>query len=217
MKSAMLAAESVYDNLSANPEQEISKSTEVTSYQTALENSWVWEELKEVRNYHNAFHKPGRNLFGMAYSGLSAFVTKGMEPFDFRNDVTDAERTKPKAECEPIDYPKPDGVLSFDLLTNLARSGTNHEGDQPAHLKVKPELMDIPNKESFPIYGAPETRFCPAKVYEYTTDEDGESNPELVINAQNCVHCKCCSIKMRKEYINWTVPEGGGGPAYELM
>jgi len=217
MKSAMLGAEAVYEKLQGNESITADSSVECDSYQTALENSWVWEELKEVRNYHNSFHKPGRNFFGTIYSGISAFVTKGMEPWDFRNDVKDCDRTKPKSECTPIDYPQPDGKLSFDLLTNLARSGTNHEGDQPAHLRVKEDLADIPSEDSFPLYAAPETRFCPAKVYEYTTDDDGVSNPQLVINAQNCVHCKCCSIKMRKEYINWTVPEGGGGPAYELM
>ena len=97
-------------------------------------------------------------------------------------------------------------MISFDILTNLQRSGTNHEDDQPPHLRIKPELAHVPSDISFKEYAAPETRFCPARVYEYPDDSD-----QLVINAQNCVHCKCCSIKMPHEYINWTVPEGGGG------
>jgi len=113
-------------------------------------------------------------------------------------------------------YPKPDGVISFDLLTNLQRSGTNHNEDQPCHLQIKPELKHIPEKVSYQEFAAPETRFCPAKVYEYVTDDDG-ANPRLVINAQNCIHCKTCDIKAPSNYIRWTVPEGGGGPNYENM
>ena len=120
----------------------------------------------------------------------------------------------PKAK--PIDYPKPDGKLSFPLLDNLARAVVDH-ADQPSHLRVKPELAsEVLGKaaRSLKEHGAPEANFCPAGVYEYADDADGD--PELVINAQNCVHCKCCSIKMPYEFIEWTVPEGGGGPNYQL-
>jgi electron-transferring-flavoprotein dehydrogenase len=113
----------------------------------------------------------------------------------------------------PIEYPKPDGKLTFDLLSNLQRSGTNHNHDQPPHLQIKRNLSSVPSMESYPVFGAPEQRFCPAKVYEYTDGSEAGGVPQLVINAQNCVHCKCCSIKMPKEYIKWTVPEGGGGPS----
>ena len=144
-------------------------------------------------------------------------ITKGKEPWTLRNTKRDSEKTKPASEFEPIEYPKPDGKLSFDILTNLARSGTNHE-DQPSHLRIKPEFKDTPHNISFPEYAGPEQRFCPARVYEYTDgSESDDGKPQLVINAQNCVHCKCCSIKMPNEYIEWTVPEGSGGPAYEVM
>merc|ERR1712137_1164458 len=123
-------------------------------------------------------------------------------------------RGRRATECKEIEYPKPDGVLSFDILTNLARSGTNHEGDQPAHLRIKPECADVPNNVSITEYAGPEQRFCPARVYEYNENPDTGAL-ELNINAHNCVHCKSCSIKMPEEYIKWTVPEGGG-PAYEV-
>ena len=155
----------------------------------------------------------------------------------------DHAKLKPAAECKPIDYPKPDGVVTFDLLSNLFRSGTNHEHDSPAHLTLKD--ASVPAKVNYPVFAAPESRFCPAKVYEYVTgekeicdvvktvrkllthkgthtythtntDDDG-GNPRLVINAQNCLHCKACDIKDPTQNINWVVPEGGGGPAYTEM
>ena len=142
-------------------------------------------------------------------------ITKGKEPWTFAHRQRDADTTLPKAQCKPKEYPKHDGVLTFDLLTNLQRSGTNHDHDQPAHLKIKPDKVDVPSV-SYQKYGAPEERFCPAKVYEYIVDEVTKS-PKLQINAQNCLHCKCCSIKMPQEYIDWNVPEGGGGPNYSGM
>mmetsp|Transcript_26385 Transcript_26385/g.84938 ORF Transcript_26385/g.84938 Transcript_26385/m.84938 type:complete len:396 (-) Transcript_26385:147-1334(-) len=224
IKSGMVAAEAVYEELAADESRTVAslgeraegeKPVEVTAYQTGMENSWVWEELREVRNCHTAFHKG--LLPGLAHSALSTMITKGREPWTLRNTVRDSDRTKPASQCEPIEYPKPDGKLSFDLLTNLARSGTNH-ADQPSHLRIKPELAHVPKGESMDVYAAPEQRFCPARVYEYTDgSESPDGKPQLVINAQNCVHCKCCSIKMPKEYIDWTVPEGGGGPAYTAM
>ena len=180
-----------------------------------MEKSWVWEELTQVRNVHPAFHW---GLYaGLIYSGLSLKLFGGKEPWTFGNSSAGDHTTTGKAaDYEEIEYPKPDGVLTFDILTNLQRSGTNHEGDQPAHLRVRPELAHVPNDVSIKEYAGPEQRFCPAKVYEYAPNED-TGEPELVINAQNCVHCKCCSIKMPQEYIKWTVPEGGGGPAYTVM
>lgn len=181
---------------------------EVTEYQTSLEGSWVYDELKRARNSHQAFHYG--MLPGLAHAGLTLHVTGGKEPWTLVTTGSDSSKTKKAAECKEIVYPKPDGVLSFDLLTNLARSGTNH-ADQPSHLRVRKGMEDVPAKTSLPVYAGPEQRFCPAKVYEY------DANGQLIINAQNCVHCKCCSIKTPLEYINWTVPEGGGGPAYDVM
>lgn len=233
IKSGMVAGEEVYATLTSEDaptsiythqyedgSEDYALSTsdesiEVPSYQTALEGSWVYDELKVVRNFHGGF-KYGQAV-GFLQSGLIGHVTKGKEPWTLRNTKRDSEKTKPADAFEPIEYPKPDGVLSFDVLTNLARSGTNHE-DQPSHLRIKPDKASVPSSESLPTFAGPEQRFCPAKVYEYTDGSESEDGiPQLVINAQNCVHCKCCSIKMPQEYIEWTVPEGGGGPAYEVM
>ncbi|KDO29821.1 hypothetical protein SPRG_04927 [Saprolegnia parasitica CBS 223.65] len=225
MKSGMLAAEAAYEALTKDGAEPVATTGEIdategaadlSSYEGAVESSWIADELKKVRNCHQAFH--WGTLPGLIYSGLSTFILNGKEPWTIPTTTVDSAKTKPAKECTPIEYPKPDGVLTFDLLSNLQRSGTNH-ADQPAHLRIKPELKDVPANESFPVYAGPEQRFCPAKVYEYTDgSEDGANGkPQLVINAQNCIHCKCCSIKMPKEYINWTVPEGGGGPAYEVL
>ena len=175
-----------------------------------MESSWVWDELKSVRNYAPAF-KWGLHA-GRVYSGFSGWILRGNEPWTLskHGKARDADALKPLAHVTPIDYPKPDGVISFDLLTNLQRSGTNHDHDQPSHLKIKPELADAPDAAA-KEFGTRYVEFCPAGVYEYDDKE------KLVINAQNCVHCKCCSIKMPDEYIDWTVPDGGGGPAYEVM
>lgn len=229
MKSGMVAAEAVFEALKGDKAPEAADAVappaehmaegaddrdglEVVRYRRDMESSWVWPELKAVRNYHPSFSK---GLYGgLAYSALSAFVLKGREPWTFHHTTKDSETTEPAAKHTPIAYPKPDGKLSFDILTNLARSGTNHEGDQPSHLRIKPGMEAVPSDVSYKVYAGPEGRFCPAKVYEYPEGEGGR----LVINAQNCVHCKTCSIKTPKEYIKWTVPEaGGGGPAYNLM
>ena len=224
MKSGMLAAESLYPLLTArgadatvaemgecSPEE---SAIEASAYESAVESSWIADELKIVRNSHAAFHNG--LLPGMVHTGLSTFITQGKEPWTLSNKVPDSAKTQPAAKSKEIEYPKPDGVLSFDLLTNLQRSGTSHDHDQPAHLKVKEGCANIPSEVSISEYAGPEQRFCPAGVYEYS-DADENGKRSLVINAQNCVHCKCCSIKMPKEYIRWTVPEGGGGPNYTVM
>lgn len=241
LKSGMVAAEATFagllglDSTLKTPAPEISvwdyqmsdesgepaiksdeSSIEISSYASLMESSWVFEELKETRNFHGAFHKG--HYAGFINAGLTGHITKGKEPWTFRNDLPDSAKTEPASNFSPIKYSSPDGKLTFDILTNLARSGTNHE-DQPSHLKIKPEFADVPSGISYPEYAGPEQRFCPAQVYEYTdgTEADANGIPQLVINAQNCVHCKCCSIKMPSEYIDWTVPEGGGGPAYDHM
>jgi len=225
MKSGMLAAEAIYPLLTANPSNTVAQTgtcpstqdeapIEALSYQQALDASWVSAELKQVRNTHAAFH--GGFLAGMVYSAFSCFITRGREPWTFYNHVPDSDRTKPAAACDKIVYPLPDGKISFDLLTNLQRSGTFHDHDQPSHLVVKKELAHVPSEISITQFDGPEQRFCPAGVYEYS-DPDEKGRRNLIINAQNCVHCKCCSIKTPKQFIKWTVPEGTGGPAYTLM
>ena len=232
LKSGMLAAECVFEGLIEEDEEpvaetfELSESyvpQEMTAYADELKNSWIYEELHEVRNVHQAFSKLGVGG-GLIYSGLATHITKGREPWTLTHTKRDAEGTEEATKYEKIDYPAPDGKLTFDLLTNLQRSGTYHEDDQPAHLRIKPEKIDVPEHVSLPKYGGPEQRFCPAGVYEYVDNDDATSErdsataeDQLVINAQNCVHCKCCSIKMPCEYIEWTVPEGGGGPQYQVM
>lgn len=216
MKSGMLAAEQIYESL--KDEEAVAEIGEVpegyqpkelVGYQKALEDSWIYKELYEVRNAHAAFSKWG-TLGGLAYTGIAAHVTKGREPWTLSHTVKDCDTTKEASQFQPIDYPPPDGKLTFDLLTNLQRSGTYHAEDQPSHLRIKEHLKDIPESKSLQTFAAPESRFCPAGVYEYVDEQ-------LVINAQNCIHCKCCSIKTPSEYIEWTVPEGSGGPQYQVM
>ena len=212
IKSGMVAAEAVHALLEEGREEGGDPSAaEATEYQTMMEKSWVFEELKEVRNCHGAFH--WGLVPGLAYSAASAFFLKGKESWSFRNTVPDHAKTKPAAECTPIEYPKPDGIISFDLLTNLTRSGTDHEADQPAHLRVKEGMEGKASSVSMPTFAGPEQRFCPAGVYGYT-EADASGARELTISAQNCLHCKTCDIKTPEGYIRWTVPEGGGGPNY---
>ena len=208
MKSGMLAADAAFEALQGwRAAGRSGEGEELTAYPAALRASWVWQELSAVRNYHPSFQKG--LLGGMLYSGASAYLLGGREPWTLKGGHAggDAGATDPAWKHERIEYPKPDGVLSFDLLTNLARSGTSHEADQPSHLRIKPGMEGAPAR-SHAHWGAPESRFCPAGVYEYP--EPGK----LVINAQNCVHCKTCDIKTPENYIEWAVPEaGGGGPS----
>ncbi|KAL1110401.1 hypothetical protein AAG570_007932 [Ranatra chinensis] len=210
MKSGMLAAESCFEAIMENPD---SKGLEPKSYAERLKSSWIWSDLKSVRNIRPSFHSPLGLYGGIAYSGFSILIG-GREPWTFKHGAPDHTRLKLAANSKPIDYPKPDGVLSFDLLSSVALTGTNHEGDQPPHLT----LMDdtVPVKHNLALYDGPEGRFCPAGVYEYVPLEDG-SGQRLQINAQNCIHCKTCDIKDPTQNINWVVPEGGGGPAYNGM
>lgn len=238
IQSGMYAAEAAYEALTtaANAETttpspppvaetgELSPdapSVTLSAYPAKLHDSWVYRDLKQVRNCHEAFSRWGVGG-GLLYTGLATHVTKGREPWTLRHSGTDSSKTQPAEKFRPIPYPAPDNKLTFDLLTNLQRSGTYHAEDQPIHLRVKPEVADVPERVSWPTFAAPETRFCPAAVYEFVDNEDSNTNKEkipkkLVINAQNCIHCKCCSIKMPSEYIDWTVPEGGGGPQYQVM
>lgn len=208
IKSGMLAAEAIWANRAAE-----TPAQEVVDYEKALKDSWVYEELRQVRNVKPAFDKGF--LVGLAHSGLTTMVTKGSEPWTLHHAKRDCDTTKPADGFKEIEYPKPDGKLTFDILTSVALTNTSHNTEEPSHLRIKPEFKHVPETESMQTYAAPETRFCPAKVYEYVNSEAGQ--PQLVINSQNCIHCKCCSIKMPQEYINWTVPEGGGGPNYAGM
>lgn len=211
MKSGMLAAESAIEAM--NGEKQSTESYEPKSYTDKLQNSFVWKELKEVRNCRPSFHNPLGLYGGVMYSGFSLII-KGKEPWTFSHGDPDHKRLKAAKDSTPIDYPKPDGKISFDLLSSVALTGTNHEGDQPAHLTLKDDT--IPVKNNLGVYDGPEGRFCPAGVYEFVPLESGDGQ-RLQINAQNCIHCKTCDIKDPSQNINWVVPEGGGGPAYNGM
>ncbi|BBK35470.1 electron-transferring-flavoprotein dehydrogenase [Allostella sp. ATCC 35155] len=206
MKSAMEAAEAVYDALSAEDGPR-----ELTAYPERLRRSWVWEELHGVRNIRPSFRY---GLYGgLVYSALDTYLFRGKAPWTFHHHA-DHESLKKASEAPRIDYPKPDGKVTFDKLSSVFVSNTNHEEDQPVHL----QLLDpsIPVAHNLALYDAPEQRYCPAGVYEIVRDGEGDA-PRLQINAQNCVHCKTCDIKDPTQNINWVVPQGGGGPNYPNM
>ena len=182
------------------------------SADNAFKKSWAYNELYKARNVRPSFHYG--LLIGMIYTAVDQHLFRGNAPWTFMHKNTDHESLKPLSKFRPKKYPKHDGKITFDKLTNLSFSGTNHEEDQPAHLTLKD--TSVPIHTNLALYDAPEQRYCPDGVYEIIRADD-DSAPKLQINAQNCVHCKCCSIKMPEEYINWTVPEGPGGPAYEVM
>lgn len=208
MKSGILAAESITDKL-------FSEEGVVTpeSYEEKFKQSSIYKELKAVRNIRPSFHN-ALGLYGsMIYTGLFYFLGRGLEPWTLKHGGKDSDRLKPASECTPIEYPKPDGVISFDLLSSVALTGTNHEDNQPAHLTLKDD--SVPVERNLKIFDGPEQRFCPAGVYEFVPVEDG--NMRLQINAANCIHCKTCDIKDPSQNINWVVPEGPGGPAYSGM
>ena len=246
MKSGMLAADTIMHALAPQQQQQQQQSAvqadqaaeadnsaiagrELTDYQQRINSSWIHSELHAVRNIHPSFNKLGGLYPFMAYSGLTAYLLRGHEPWTFTNHTPDHQRTQPAATSSPIAYPKPDSRLTFDLLTNLARSGVHHDEEQPSHLRIRPGMADVPVNVSLRVYDGPEQRFCPAKVYEYVPVEGGweggggveggggQQKMRLQINKSNCVHCKSCAIKTPELYIDWTVPEGGGGPNYQGM
>ncbi|KAF9185718.1 hypothetical protein BGZ51_000942 [Haplosporangium sp. Z 767] len=212
MKSGMLAAESAYTAITAEDYSE-EKPIVLEDFEKKVKDSWIWKELNEIRNCRPSFHSPLGNLGGVLYSGIDSILLKGRTPWTFHNTTPDHERLKVAKNCKKIEYPKPDGVISFDLLTSVSRTGTNHAENQPVHLRLKNK--DIPVKRNLKVFDGPEGRFCPAGVYEFVDDENGpEGSKRLQINSQNCIHCKTCDIKDPSQNIDWTVPEGGGGPQY---
>ena len=209
MKSGMLAAEAAFAALMSGNDE----GGELTDYSQALENSWVYEELRKARNFRPAFARWGL-LGGTLYGGFDLKVLGGRAPWTFRHEHEDHSRLKHASEAPKIEYPKPDGVLTFDKNSSVFLSNTNHEEDQPVHLRLSDQ--SVPVDHNLALYEAPEQRYCPAGVYEILRDDDGR-NPRLQINAQNCVHCKTCDIKDPTQNINWATPEGGGGPNYPNM
>jgi electron-transferring-flavoprotein dehydrogenase len=208
MKSAMLAADAAFEAISSGRSGDT-----LDAYPTALHNSWVAKELRKVRNAQPAVAHWG-GAAGTLYAGLDMWLNHfgiGVPwTLKLRPDHLSLRR---KDQVAPIAYPKADGLLTFDRLTSVFVSNTNHEENQPVHLTLKD--ADIPTAINLPVYAGPEQRYCPAGVYEFVDDESGE--PRLQINAQNCVHCKTCDIKDPTQNINWVTPEGGGGPNYPNM
>ncbi|MBC7944938.1 MAG: electron transfer flavoprotein-ubiquinone oxidoreductase [Burkholderiales bacterium] len=203
MKSGMTAAEAACANFTGENAQE------VNTYQERLKQTWMWDELYRVRNIRPSFRW---GLFGgIAYSALDTYLFRGKAPWTIHHHA-DHLQLKKASECERISYPKPDGKITFDKLSSVFISNTNHEENQPPHLKLYDPK--VPIETNLALYDAPEQRYCPAGVYEIVR-EDGK--PRLQINAQNCVHCKTCDIKDPTQNINWVVPEGGGGPNYPNM
>ncbi len=209
MKSGMLAAEAAHAALAEGVDR---AGNVLDAYPESVRGSWLWDELHRARNVRPAF-KWGL-WAGALHAGIDQTLFRGKAPWTLRHGRPDHAATRPAAECAPIDYPAPDGVLTFDRLTNLSFSATNHAEDQPVHLTLKDQA--VPIEVNLRLYDAPEQRYCPAGVYEIL--RDGESGaPRLQINAQNCLHCKTCDIKDPRQNIDWVVPEGGGGPNYPNM
>ncbi len=207
IKSGMMAAQAAFDALGAERARD-----ELSAYPEAFRASWLYDELHKARNF-----KPWMSkglLTGTLMVGIDQVLFRGKAPWTLHHDHADHETLKKKTEVQPIAYPKPDGVISFDKLSSVFISNTNHGEDQPVHLTLKD--AGVPVKVNLELYDAPEQRYCPAGVYEIVRDDDG-SNPRLQINAQNCVHCKTCDIKDPKQNIVWVTPEGGGGPNYPNM
>ena len=206
LKTGMLAAEAAFEALAAGRQHD-----ELSAYPEAFENSWLYTELNKARNFKQWFKK-GRTV-GALMTGVERFLLKGRMPWTLHRTQPDHVYLKPAAQCMPIEYPKPDGKLTFDRLSSVFISNTNHEEQQPSHLTLKD--TSVPVRINLAQYAGPESRYCPAGVYEFVKNAD--NSDRLQINAQNCVHCKTCDIKDPTQNITWVTPEGGGGPNYAGM
>ncbi|CAO1628696.1 unnamed protein product [Parajaminaea phylloscopi] len=220
MKSGIVAAETYYEawkqRQSSETESDSSDVIDLVDYRKNLDETYVIKELKEVRNLRPSFHNPLGLYGGIAYSGLDSLILKGRTPWTLHHAGEDGQQRKTSSECEPIDYPKPDGKLSFDILTSVSRTGTNHAEDSPCHLIVRDSDVKDHVEREVGQFAGQLGRACPASVYEYVDAEGPEEQAlgkKLVINSQNCLHCKLCSCVGR---IKWQVPGEAGGPAYSM-
>ena len=204
MKSGLIAGDHIFENIHNDIETDI-------TYDDRILSSWIYTELHKSRNFGPIFHKFGA-LIGAFFNAIDQFVFRGKLPFTLNNPVPDHDCLKKSSEVTKIEYPKPDGIFSFDKPSSVYLSNTNHEEDQPCHLQLKDP--SIPISVNLPMYDEPAQRYCPAGVYEVVR-KDGED--KFVINAQNCVHCKTCDIKDPSQNIKWVTPEGPGGPNYPNM
>jgi electron-transferring-flavoprotein dehydrogenase len=208
IKTGMLAAEAAFEAVTAGRQHD-----ELAAYPAAFEKSWLHTELNKARNFKQWFKK-GLTV-GTVMTGIEQFVLRGHIPWTIHRTEADHARLKPASACKKIAYPRPDGKLTFDRLSSVFISNTNHEENQPAHLTLKDAT--VPVRINLPEYAGPEARYCPAGVYEFVPDEANTGKERLQINAQNCVHCKTCDIKDPTQNIVWVTPEGGGGPNYVGM
>jgi electron-transferring-flavoprotein dehydrogenase len=210
IKSGMLAAEAAYAAVTGGRQHD-----ELVAYPVAFAQSWLFDELDRSRNFKQWFKKG--NLVGALMTGIEQWLLPRLgiktPPWTIHRKVADHTLLRPAAECQPITYPKPDGQLTFDRLSSVFISNTNHEENQPAHLTLKD--AGVPVAVNLARFAGPESRYCPAGVYEFVKNDDGSDR--LQINAQNCVHCKTCDIKDPTQNIVWVTPEGGGGPNYAGM
>jgi electron-transferring-flavoprotein dehydrogenase len=207
MKSGMVAAEAMFEALAGG----CAGGEELTRYEEMFKESWLHEELFSSRNFGPAMHKFGA-ILGGAFNYVDQNIFGGKLPFTLHDNHEDYAQMQPASNFQPIDYPKPDGKLSFDKLSSVFLSNTNHEEDQPCHLKLTD--VDIPLTQNLTKFAEPAQRYCPAGVYEVVEDDDGK---RFQINAQNCLHCKTCDIKDPAQNITWVTPEGMGGPTYPNM
>lgn len=208
MKSGILAADTIHAALAAGDQG----SQDLTDYANRFDSSWLHDELHKWRNFGPLLHKFG-GLFGSALAFIDQGIFQGKLPFTLSDSKPDYKALKPASEMPKIEYPKPDGVISFDKLSSVFLSNTNHEEDQPCHLTLKD--ASIPIDHNLPVYDEPAQRYCPAGVYEIVEEDNGDKR--FQINAQNCVHCKTCDIKDPSQNIVWVTPEGLGGPNYPNM
>ena len=207
IKTGSLAAEAAFAAVVAGRSND-----ELSAYPAAFKKSWLYDELYTARNFKPWMAK-GLHYGGLMF-GIEQLIFRGKAPWTLHHSGPDHSRLKRATDCQPIIYPKPDGVVTFDRLSSVFISNTNHAENQPCHLRLKDAA--VPVKVNLALYDAPEQRYCPAGVYEIVHDAQGQ-NPALLINAQNCVHCKTCDIKDPTQNINWVVPQGGEGPNYPNM
>jgi electron-transferring-flavoprotein dehydrogenase len=205
IKTGMLAAEAAFDALAAGRQHD-----ELSAYPKAFESSWLHTELHKARNFKQWFKKG--LVVGALMTGIEQFLLRGRIPWTLHRQQPDHAGLKPAAACPVIDYPRPDGKLTFDRLSSVFIGNVNHEEKQPAHQTLKDPA--VPTQVNLATYAGPESRYCPAGVYEFVPDAAEPARQRLQINAQNCVHCKTCDIKDPTQNIVWVAPEGGGGPNY---
>ena len=206
MKSGMIAAEAIHDFIEG-------KDSDLSNYETKFNASWLRDELHSARNVKPFFTNYG-TLIAILLTGIDQWLFRGKLPFTLKHKHADHETLKPAKDCKKIDYPKPDGVLTFDKSSSVYLTGTYHTENQPVHLQLKDN--NLPINYTLEEFDEPAQRYCPVGVYEIHREDDG-SNPKFVINSQNCIHCKTCDIKEPSQNITWVTPEGGGGPKYANM